>query len=419
MNMSIRSSQRKLKKITISSFDEKVTNSVLKIVKYFGVNVLHLKLVGKFRGDFFMEVINLLTNLEKISLQCVDIEYSSFFPLKCFKLKEIESFRSPLRTLKCFDNLPSGVLEKLKIENYESTETCQRFKIFENQLNIKEINAKTSIINCLNVKQMKLRKMTVCKTDDSMKPRFYPLEIIKGQNEMTKLDMKDIDWENRKFLSNAHFELICKEMQSLKELRIKVCNNEEEDNQLISMKRLPHLEFLDITLRFWYDDSLNEFLTFFEMENLISLDLTCKSGTFKPETLKTFGNKCPKVQNLRIENENSSMDIFNSIVSSFPLLEDLKLKGFTDKIENPFTCTIKKFHQNLRKFQFREGNIVSKDFAKLIYSMKKLEELEIPKFTKDEIIEKILKTHPKLKNKKLLRENLLSNQICWNIFLSN
>jgi hypothetical protein len=388
---SMLTSQRRMSAIEISSEsyeDTVITDEqkerLMQVVKYFSENVKHFELSGKVLTPLVLEILDLLPNVKKITLENVGEmigEVSKGSEMNLQKLREIESSGCSANVLRYFSNLPSGVIRSLKLLTKDSSpEPDPTIELFKNQHSIKEVVTSTKLVKLINFRHMKLRMLTL------KGPKLQLSGVINGQSEMTKLVLDGIV-EN-------DLILICNELKSLKELEISAV--ESQSFEFVRLSKLSKLELFKLSFTKIENPALNERLSFLQSRSLLSLDIYSYHNELLLPSIESLGLNCPKLQKLKITSR-SLLDIINPIVDFFPSLVDLELNGLTEKPDKPFQFKAENFHQNLKKLVVVGLKTENSAFTKMINFLENLEELRISKPINHETFREIMIAHPRLK----------------------
>jgi hypothetical protein len=388
---SMLTSQRRMNAVEISSesyedieITEDQKDRLIQVMKYFSENVKHFELSGNVLTPFVLEVLDLLPNIEKITLNNVGEmtgEVAMIPEVSLKKLTEIESSGCSANVLRYFSELPPGALQSLKLLAKDSSpEPDASIELFKNQHNIKEIVASTKLAELIDFQHMKLQTLTL------KGPKLQLSGVINGQSEMTKLVLDGIQ-EN-------DLILICSELTSLKELEVSAV--ESKSFEFIHLSKLSKLELLKLSFTKIENPALNECLSFLQNSSLLSLDIYSYHNEVLVLTVESLGLNCPKLQKLKITSR-SFLDIINPIIDFFPSLVDLELNGITEKPDKPFEFKAEKFHQNLRKLVLFGLKTENSEFIKMVNFLENLEEFRITKPINHEAFRDIMIAHPRLK----------------------
>lgn len=381
-------SKRRIHLLSIEgNFYSKLNNfdRLISVINHFGCNVRQLQL-SRINFSFkifpkFLQALNLMSNLEKISLLYVEgiSMLKENFELRLYKLKEIESYGSTYEFLRIFNCLPPGILKKVKLHNFENLGSGSRpEKLFENQQNIEEVHSHKGLFQLLNLAPLNLKTLIINDKVDIG-------SALKNQKSLRKLSIECIESGDLKLIS---------ESPALEELKASV--NGLPSAEFADFKRLKNLKKLDVAC----SRNVNEALDFLQHQRLEELKIYCYSSVSE-ETMTALGRQLPMLRKLHLYTR-SPFDIINSILRHFHNLEILEFDNrfYDDEILEQFTYQEGLVNQKLKNLSFKTKFIFN-DFPKLIACCKKLEELETFAISDVESIRDVLISQPHLKKLKL------------------
>jgi hypothetical protein len=403
---SMMKSKRRICSLAISSesFDNDQMNSLeadrlVKVVRYFSFSITNIELSGNVLSIEVLKLLNLIENVEKVSLLNIENCQIKAFDqqLNLNKLKEIFSSNCSENVLKIFNSLPAGVLHKihLKFNNDMLPDVNQSIELFKNQHNLKEVWVNSRFVQLMNLKIMKLTSLRLHATKVSLEG------VVNGQNEITSLIV------NEGLLKND-LSLICIHLKSLKELDMSA--SETEISKFADISKLLNLKKLKISFPNSENSNFNESLSLITNESLVDLDIYSYHNELLEPTLTSIGLNCPRINKLKIQSR-STMNILNPIINYFPLLTELQLNGLMEKVEKPFAFEACQYHQNLKKMTLNGPISENQNFIKLLQSLLNLQELKTSLPVSGKFLEQILTTRPELKSLELAPEwNLINSK---------
>lgn len=374
------------------------------LVKRIGFDVKELTMTGVQISTKFIHVFELMPNLEKITFSKVHDHYeNNGVVLNLPKLKEIictTSSRYEVLFLEMFNNLPPGILRKLRFMMTQMTQiyspTFGPIKIlFENQHNIEDIEIHGLMTDFLNFKKFKLNTL---KLQHSCGIELA--KIIKGQQEMKKFDS---DYG----IQSGDLKMICNELKSLEYLKISAF--EVEDNEFTYLWRLKKLKKLNFNLNYFTgnDDHLNECLSLAESESIQELDLDCDNKTLTGFTLTHLGINMPSLKHFRLRSKSGISEL-NSIVQHFQNLESLEFSTRDDENDR-FRLQDLVPNGKLRKICLPSQFQVDEYFAKLVGCCAQLKEITISCcINAPQTARQILMAGPNLKSLSMVSDTFIS-----------
>lgn len=311
------------------------------VLNHFGLRIKRLDLISIGFSENLVDALNLMPNLEKIYLLYVVDEgiYDNLVELNLHKLKELESMGCSEAVLKVFHFLPSGVLKKIKLHQFENSETVADggIKLFENQSNIKDVHLDHRFHQLINFDRLKLRSLI-------LSSKVKQDTIIQGQNELKELSLAGVN--------EGDLKLISSELIALEDL--KVCPDEwlnaAEFNDFYKMKNLKKLEISWQTSDFTVDSIINDSLSVFHHSSLVDLKLYGFTR-LSDSTLKSLGIHAPMIRSLHLHTK-SPLNVINVVIQHFSNLETFEFDNRFDDGEN------------LDFFSFQEG-IVNETLKKI------------------------------------------------------
>lgn len=393
-------SKRRIEFIRIGAFFNdsmklKVNEKLIKVLKHFGKNVKHVEFYGvQFHRDV-AELLNLLPNLEKLTLDYLkddQIESSEGLELKLPKLKEIVSAHCSRQVLEVFNALPPGVLETLEIAGQfrsELPELPLKLEIFQNQHNLKVLVIGDYLEN-INLTRMKLNFF------DLQSHLEFPRNI-EGQDEI---------WYFKTFgiYDPGLLKFICDEMKSLQHLDLGTVNNQlcDEISELSSLKKLKKLK-IQLSC---CEKMFNESLTTFTSSSLTDLDLTCYFE-LAPFAVSQLGKNCPNLNKVKFGSP-SKLNVVNDVIESFQNLKELV---FSFKDKDHCHGNNEEEQEDVDRYNYQEGlkhaeltkleifgwSNEYRDLAKLLGCCKNLKEFATTLPVDAQLLQNILVAQKKLK----------------------
>lgn len=371
------------------------TERLSSIVHNFGLCVKQLYLSSIELSNELVSTLNLMPNLEKICLLYIEDTgiADKDVKLNVHKLAELESMGSSESVLRVFNLLPSGVLRKIKLHQFESLSSSDgATKLFENQSNIKEIHLDKRFHQLVD---FQLLKLTTLKLSDKVK-----LETtVKGQNEIVELCLLG-------GVENGDLKLISIELKALQDLKAVVDGTLSAEFDYFS--KMKNLKKLDIG---WYSEyqnieNVSESLSFLHQNSLVELKLHC-CLPLTEAILVALGTSAPMLMNLHLHT-NSPLNILNTVIRYFINLEVLEFENrFYDEDFDHFVYQ-DLLNQKLKKMTIKTRNRF-KDFPKLVGCCKKLEEIDTSVVSDVQSLRDVLENQPSLKKLRLLIDSCSSN----------
>lgn len=323
-------SKRRFKSLTIDGFYEQasaISNWEIKkdfadIIDHFGY---HIK-SATFKYINIANVVKLLNhmpNLEQIYFYRIsDYNFKgNDFKLNLRKMREIRSSFCNEGVIDIFNSLPPDILQKIDITLHDTRHVSKAFhvaKLFESQRSIDDMEISEGFANLINFEEMKLKKLKLWGENELNR-------ILINQRKITDLDLS--------FVQSGDFELICKELVSLKELRIGHAQN-ILSAEFLKLGRLKKLQKLALEFNGGDQEELNESIKFAVSESLSELELVFISPgiSVTEATISQLGENIPEIKNFFLQSV-SSLNLVNSIVTHMKSLEILHLtKSFQSPI---------------------------------------------------------------------------------------
>lgn len=280
--------ERRLK-MEISRFEQ-----LTQVVCRFGNSLKGLSINEIVLPSNFIELLNLMPNLEEIEMQHIGVEETVFKGnLQLHKLKKIETLGCGQENLNLFNSLPSGVLRELNLGSPYPTYASNDYvnKLFSNQHNIKKITTPCEFINFFESKQAKFKEIEVERNyipDDDIQ------NFLLGQDEVEKLKINYID--------EIIVNLICNELKSLINLEIAFVSTlttleRAELSKLRNLKNL-RLDFHNPK------DQINKFLSLAQNESLEKLKLKSEFTSLTEEAMRQLGLNFPNLKELEVRSKS-------------------------------------------------------------------------------------------------------------------
>jgi hypothetical protein len=277
-----------------------------------------------------IKLLNMLPNLEDITIDVSLINSSMSSQQKLSQLKSIKSFTSKVEAAKIIFELPNDVVTKLSFTSVlkdalPSVELLQ--DIFDKQRKIEELNFDPEKVDPASLELLKLKKLRLASSSNS-------LVILENQQSLTSLSMQEP-------VTNDEFVKICN-FQRLESLSIKVKN--VDPKALIKLNRIQSLKELVLTLDRVYP--VNAFCDI-ALPHLEKLELNFMCDTNTQAFLENFSTNFPSLKNLKLT--------FADIKAIQSLLLNKNLQSLDiNKVTSSDTaelqrCTIK--HENLRELK--------------------------------------------------------------------
>ncbi|CRK87438.1 CLUMA_CG001239, isoform A [Clunio marinus] len=379
-------------------------NEVMSVLSELGGTITRAE-VTRVRGMEcqLMELLNLLPNLEELHL--------NYF----FKDKESENFKTVLhlKKLKTFklsswheirnimDQLLSGVLEDVTIE-ISRQEHQDLSKFYENQINVKKLEiSSSSHLRWIN--HMTLDEFTFNEVfGEDLLNNEEIIDFLRTQTRLVKLDL-------RCEINDPKVKFICTSLASLQSLNIKLYEITPE-----ILENLNNLKYLNDLSFGVFEMDVNVF-TMGRFLNITKLGIRQQQSTIiDVENLLAMEKAFPSLQEISLEGL-VPVNIF-IILNIFERLTVIAIKFSHEHNEDFFDHShIKSTYSNINKLRLNlEGrNIINEtnieNFLSFIYSMPKLESLELADIEVNETTARMLENLPLLKSFKISKMTLPLN----------
>lgn len=359
---SIMKSKRRVKRLSISSnkFQPSGLDRLTQVIKNVGKDVKILKVYHIVLPRNFVELLNLMPNLEKITFFEVR-ESEKFFVMGNLELRELKK----VRILSCqpkifvfFNYLPPGVLKKLCFtrsdDDFDSSD-----KFFMNQNNIREIKADEVLAKCFEWSKVKLKEIVLTGKEF---PNHVMEKVLMGQDELETATIFNK-------ISEFSFNLICNELKSL--VALTIFDIPKAIDRRPNFSNLHNLKFLELTLSSTSEISdkyFNSFLSSLRNKSLENLRLKFEAYSMGIHltvlTMTQVGLNLPLIKNLFIDSQ-SPIDSINAIIKNCENLEDLEWRSHNSEI---YTFEKGLRHEKLKKLQIKAYRVVDdkNDLPKLI-----------------------------------------------------
>lgn len=258
-----------------------------------------------------LKILNMLPNLEDITIDVSLINSSMNSQQKLSQLKNVKSFTCKVEAARILFELPNDVVTKLSFtsvlkDSLPSVTLLQ--DIFDKQRNIEELNFDPEKVDPASLELLKLKKLRLASSSNS-------LAILENQQNLKSLNLQEP-------VTNEEFVKICG-FQKLESLSIKVKN--VDPNSLTKLNKVQSLKELTLTLDRVY--SVNAFCDI-ALSKLEKLELNFMCDTNTQAFIENFPTNFPSLKHLKLtfadikaiesllQNKNlQSLDI-NKITSS-------------------------------------------------------------------------------------------------------
>jgi hypothetical protein len=177
-------------------FGKSSLERLTKIIERFGKDIKKMKVIGIKLPYKFVELLNLMGNLEDLEISYVGEFERNFVKgkMELPKLKKVYSHRCQPEILRIFDSLSPGVLQEIfySVPNTRYgrvfEKLFQKQKLFRNQPNVKKITVFGRFVDFFDWKQAKLKEISINVTEASVMKK-----VFEGQDELEDLDVDDLN----------------------------------------------------------------------------------------------------------------------------------------------------------------------------------------------------------------------------------
>jgi hypothetical protein len=330
-----------------------------KLLENFREHVQELKIQHHFLRYEGFQLINSMTQVQKLKLHIIDVGKMNVPPSFRLRglsnLRELEIYYCDEKILEIFGRLDDDILQKLTL-NYLTGSSQSKY--FGNQRSIVDLTTKNSEdLELLDWQRLKLKKVDVTLQDST-------LNKFEGQDEIVEMKLSYY------YLYHDDHPALSLNLARFKTLKVLEVNGIESETNvsLSSVEQLPNLKKLKVNrLAPFKSVSLQE-LSFYLAP---SEDLLAETGV-----------NCP---NLRIL-ETEVIDI-GLILQHFPRIESLKC---IDKV-----CSGDSIHQNLKhlRLDYDSTHVLS-----IVNRCEVLESLSVCFLSNQTILKNLLLSKPGLKS---------------------
>ena len=343
------------------------------LLEKFSSNIKEFVINSCLQVSDFLEILNLIPNVESISLYDFLNEGSSakkrcmgaMSDLNLHHLKELFISSKDMNIVKTLVRLPVGLLKKLRLEVEIDSEVLK--KIVEKQPNIESFYSKV-IVSPDIINHLKLKELSCCtESDETMQI------ILQQQTSLRTLTLEQ-------YISNKSMEKI-KKLKYLEELSIVI-----DDLDIKAIKNLPKVRKLQLM------GSNFEFMKVFSEQNNSHINFLTIESFPDRFTLEKISISTPNLKSIQLFCEPFSIEI-NNILELFNNVEKLIIKNEAwDIVQNGTSklCLNNLRNENLKVLEIHHTFRFKNNFAqKIVESYPNLEKLVVSRSSRDSIHELI------------------------------